>query len=249
MVPSKDLVMITPAFVAVAMCGCLSARVSPAPDSDRASEEAAVAAAVVAFVDSTNLAPPIRIHGRWMVSATTDANLADRISERTLLEAYGIGDPSFHPLLTDCLASLQRSGHNQRDLALTEFPDRTKRFVTVVDTADPRDQCDASNTYPDDLFDAYLPDQDQLDQPTDQTESPPRSSDVRTECWGAVTVSPPGFCGDDDEVALVVLEISPAVPYAILRVPYRAAVLLWEDEGEWVTRSVRAFGSADWTHE
>lgn len=250
MVPSANLLRITPALVAVAMGGCLSAQVRPACRSDRASEETAVTAAVVAFVDSTNLAPPIRIHGRWMISASTDADLGARTSERALLGAHGISDLSFYPLLSECLASLQESPHDRADLAVTGLPDRMERFATVVDTADPSDQCDASNTYPDDLFDAYLPDRDLSDRSTGPTgPPPPRSADIRTECWGAVTVSPPGFCGDHDDVALVILEISPAVPYAILRVPYKAAVLLWREDGKWVPRSVRAFGSADWSHE
>ena len=125
-----------------------------------------------------------------------------------------------------------------------------KRFVEVVNIADPADQCDASNTYPEDLFDPYLP--DQAPSPSSAAKRAPGpldDTDARTECRGAVTVSPPGYCGEQGEVALVIFEVSQAVPHAILRAPYKAAVLLWRENGEWVPRSVRAFGSADWTHE
>jgi len=238
------------ALVALALGGCLSMDAGSAATSDRASAEEAVAAAIVAFVDSTSLAPPIRIRGRWMISATTDADVGARTSKGALLGAHGPSDLSLYPLLLECLASLHERSHDRTNLAVTGLPDRMKRFATVVDVSDPADQCDSSNTYPDDLFDMYLPDRDSSASSTDTTASRPLDgADFRTECWGAVTVSPPGFCGDHGDVALVIFEISPAVPYAILRVPYMAAVLLWREDGLWVARSVRTFGNADWTQE
>jgi hypothetical protein len=64
-----------------------------------------------------------------------------------------------------------------------------------------------------------------------------------------VEYSLPGYCGELSHTALVVLEVSRPVPHDILSAPYRVAVLLWLEDGEWVARALWTFSSDHYTRD
>lgn len=250
MATSNILLRMQYLLLALLAAGCLSVDGEPATSVDRSSErQDAVAAAIGAFVKSPDLLPPDRGTGRWMLSQRTDADLGHEVSEEALLGAHSLRDRELRSVLSACLTSLHEDLNEGQSISSHELTKQTRELIEILSVADPTDKCDASNAYRDDLFDPYLPEQDSEQDSTVNRAGPSKKAESQDECWGSVRLSSPGLCGDRDEYALVILKVSQAVPHAIMRAPYKVAVVLRLEHDEWVPWSVEAFDSADWTHE